>query len=72
MKKQCGERGSMSKGLELGRMKTAQPERCAEKELGEGTVAAPGEAPGLHSASNGKPLGDVSKGVTRSHLKFKR
>lgn len=72
MKKQRGERGSMSKGLGLGRMKTAQPARWAEKELGEGTVAAPGKAPGLHSASNGKPLGHVSKAVTRSHLKFKR
>lgn len=52
-------------------MKAVRRERWAEKELGE-AVAAPGKASGLYSASNGKPLDSVNKGVTRSHLRLKR
>lgn len=49
-----------------GREKAAVCERWAGNELGEGgsrplETSGPGEAPGLHSTSDGKPPEDVSR-----------
>ena len=67
-----GEKWKHEAYLELGRMQAAQHERWAEEELRGRQAAAPGKAPGTYSASNGKPLDGINKGVTRSHLRCKR